>query len=140
MQLGAYDEHLHCLLTAPADPPPPPHPPSRTHQATMAAAEAGARFDLGGLRSPAERLLLELGATLLSQGALVREPGRLLVTDQRLYFQVPGGTGVSGAAGSDGQVQMAGGSGGWGFTGLGCWCCVQLAMPSALAQLAGGTR
>jgi hypothetical protein len=57
----------------------------------MAAAEAGARFDLGGLRSPAERLLLELGATLLSQGALVREPGRLLVTDQRLYFQVPCG-------------------------------------------------
>lgn len=103
----------------------------------MAAAEAGRQFDLGNLRSPGERILLELGCTLLSQvrrraavrdalgrqcvpslrftpslqgmllwqpctlnsspvphsllwplqGALVREPGRLLLTDQRLYFQ-----------------------------------------------------
>lgn len=109
----------------------------------MAAAEAGRQFDLGNLRSPGERILLEMGCTLLSQvccacvafcvvgrlnsfegvvvsmlradsmlvscavampclaghlllcnacpgllqGALVREPGRLLLTDQRLYFQ-----------------------------------------------------
>ena len=64
----------------------PPPPPWQT-QATMAQAEAGRRFDLGLLRSPGERISLELPCTLLSQGALVREPGRLLVTDQRLYFQ-----------------------------------------------------
>jgi factor associated with neutral sphingomyelinase activation len=56
-------------------------------QATMQQAAAGLRFDLGGLRSPNERIALELGCTLLSQGALVREPGRLLITDRRLYFQ-----------------------------------------------------
>ncbi|PRW57088.1 beach domain-containing [Chlorella sorokiniana] len=56
-------------------------------RATMAATEAGRQFDLGNLRSPGERILLEMGCTLLSQGALVREPGRLLLTDQRLYFQ-----------------------------------------------------
>ena len=84
---------------------PPPHPrpllaPSRREQATMAAAEAGLRFDLGGLRSPAERIEAELPATLLSQGALVREPGRLLITHQRLYFQVRcAGAGGAGAGG-----------------------------------------
>lgn len=33
----------------------------------MAAAEAGRQFDLGNLRSPGERILLEMGCTLLSQ-------------------------------------------------------------------------
>jgi factor associated with neutral sphingomyelinase activation len=53
----------------------------------MQQAAAGLRFDLGGLRSPNERIAIELGCTLLSQGALVREPGRLLITDRRMYFQ-----------------------------------------------------
>lgn len=65
----------------------------------MAAAEAGARFDLGLLRSAGERVVAELPCALLSQGALVREPGRLLITDQRLYFQplhsISGGAPVS---------------------------------------------
>lgn len=33
----------------------------------MAAAEAGARFDVGHLRSPGEGIQLELGCTLLSE-------------------------------------------------------------------------
>jgi hypothetical protein len=57
-------------------------------QATLAATEAGARFDLGALRSASERIQLEVPAVLLGEGALVREPGRLLITDQRIYFQV----------------------------------------------------
>ena len=52
----------------------------------MQQFEVGLRFDAGHLRSPAsEAVALELGARLLTP--LVRDPGRLVVTDARLYFQ-----------------------------------------------------
>lgn len=50
------------------------------------AQEAGARFDVGHLRSPGDELVLaELPATLVTP--LVGERGRLALTGHRLYFQ-----------------------------------------------------
>ncbi len=52
----------------------------------MQQLEAGLRFDAGHLRSPAtESLHAELPA--LSLTPLIRDPGRLVVTNARLYFQ-----------------------------------------------------
>lgn len=70
----------------PTGQPGPTHPHAHPPQAFLQQQEAGLRFDAAHLRSPAlETVVLELPATCLTP--LVREPGRLVVTDTRLYFQ-----------------------------------------------------
>ena len=55
-------------------------------QAFLLQQQSGLHFDAGYLRSPSlEAMALELPAMLLTP--LVREPGRVVVTDARLYFQ-----------------------------------------------------
>lgn len=63
-----------------------PTPLAFPAQAFLAQQEAGLRFDAAHLRSPAlETVAIELPATSLTP--LVREPGRVVVSDARLYFQ-----------------------------------------------------
>jgi hypothetical protein len=83
------------------------------------AREDAARFDSSRLVDFAERLLWEGPAAQLTP--LVREPGRLAVSDARLYFQPLHN--VAGEKGGGRGVLVGGGWGRYGWWDGGACCC-----------------
>lgn len=86
----------HTLCQPPPSLPPTTHtqilPPPYTHthslpllDAAVKAREDASTFDTSRLVEFSERLLWE--GPVLGLSPLVREPGRLAITDQRVYFQ-----------------------------------------------------